>query len=100
MILIVVRLTLMQKAVTGGGEISMIRIALAITALTAFAAPSNAYDRSREGTPAEQRACARDLSRFCGPLMDQGDNVRTACLQQNRQKLTAACRAVLASRGQ
>jgi len=56
--------------------------------------------QQRSGTPAEQKACARDVQRFCRPLMDQGDFVILACLQENRPKLTAACNQVLTSHGQ
>jgi hypothetical protein len=56
--------------------------------------------QQRSGTPEEQKACARDVQRFCRPLMDQGDFVILACLQQNRAKLTAGCRTVLTNHGQ
>jgi hypothetical protein len=59
-----------------------------------------AQQQQRSGTPDEQKACSRDVSRFCRPLMDQGDFVILACLQQNRPKLTAACNQVLTSHGQ
>jgi hypothetical protein len=52
------------------------------------------------GTDQEQKACARDVSRFCRKMMDQGDFVILACLQQNRPRLTAACRQVLTDHGQ
>ena len=48
----------------------------------------------------DYKACARDVQRFCRPLMDQGDFVILACLQQNRAKLTAPCRQVLTNHGQ
>jgi len=47
-----------------------------------------------------QDACARDVSRFCRPLMDQSDLVILGCLQQNRPKLTKACNQVLLDHGQ
>jgi hypothetical protein len=56
--------------------------------------------QQRSGTPAEQKACARDVQKFCRPLMDQGDFTILACLQQNRPKLTSACNQVLVSHGQ
>lgn len=55
---------------------------------------------ARSGTPQEQQACARDVSRFCRPVMDQGDFVVLGCLQQNRSKLTKACNQVLVNNGQ
>lgn len=52
------------------------------------------------GTEAEHRACARDVSRFCRPVMDQGDFAVLACLQQNRPKISKTCNQVLANHGQ
>ena len=54
----------------------------------------------RSGTPEEQKACARDVQRFCRPVIDQGDFTILACLQQNRPKITPACDQVLKSHGQ
>jgi len=52
------------------------------------------------GTEQEQKACARDVSRFCRPLMDKGDLVILSCLKENRPQLTKACADVLISHGQ
>lgn len=52
------------------------------------------------GTEAEQRACSRDVSRFCRKVIDQGDFTILACLKENRSKLTKACNEVLLSHGQ
>lgn len=54
----------------------------------------------RSGTPEEQKACARDVERFCRKLMDQGDFVILACLQQNRAQISRACDQVLKNHGQ
>ena len=54
----------------------------------------------RSGTPEEQKACARDVQRYCRPVIDQGDFTILACLQQNRPKITAACEQVLKNHGQ
>ncbi len=56
--------------------------------------------QQRSGTPEEQKACARDVQKFCRPLMDQGDLVILSCLQQSRPKLTVACEHVLKDHGQ
>jgi hypothetical protein len=56
--------------------------------------------QQRSGTPEEQKACSRDVQRFCRPVIDQGDLVILSCLQQNRAKLTKACNQVLVSHGQ
>ena len=56
------------------------------------------------GTSAQQRqghdACARDVSRFCRPYMNQGDMAVLACLKQHRNRLSRGCDAVLTSHGQ
>jgi hypothetical protein len=59
-----------------------------------------AQQQQRSGTPEEQKACSRDVQRFCRPLIDQGDLVILGCLQENRPKLTAACDMVLKTHGQ
>jgi len=56
--------------------------------------------QQRSGTPDEQKACSRDVQRFCRPVIDQGDFTILACLQQNRPKLTKACDLVLRNHGQ
>jgi len=56
--------------------------------------------QQRSGTPEEQKACARDVQRFCRAVIDQGDFTILACLQQNRPKLTASCDLVLKNHGQ
>ena len=61
---------------------------------------TSAVAQQRSGTPDEQKACSRDVQRFCRPLMDQGDLTILACLQQNRPKLTSACNQVLKNHGQ
>ena len=57
-------------------------------------------EEPRSGTPEEQKACVRDVQRFCRPVMDQGDFTVLACLQQNRPKLSQACDQVLKNHGQ
>ena len=59
-----------------------------------------AQQQPRSGTPEEQKACSRDVQRFCRPVIDQGDLTILACLQQNRPKITSACDQVLKSHGQ
>ena len=55
---------------------------------------------AHSGTDQEQQACTHDVQRFCRKLMDQGDFTILACLKENRQKLSVACRDVLVSHGQ
>jgi hypothetical protein len=55
---------------------------------------------AHSGTDQEEKACTRDVQRFCRKLMDQGDFTILACLKENRPKLSSACRYVLVSHGQ
>jgi hypothetical protein len=55
---------------------------------------------AHSGTDEEEKACTRDVQRFCRQLMEQGDLTILACLKQNRPKLSPACRYVLVSHGQ
>ena len=48
---------------------------------------------------AQERACGRDVSRFCKAVMDAGDMVILSCLQQNRTKISPACQKVLKDNG-
>ena len=73
---------------------------VALTLLSLSVSTGAIAQQQRSGTPAEQKACSRDVQKFCRPLMDQGDFVILACLQQNRPKLTSACNQVLVSHGQ
>lgn len=45
-------------------------------------------------------ACARDVSRFCRAVMDQGDAVVLACLKQHRARLSRACEKILTEHGE
>ena len=45
-------------------------------------------------------ACARDVTRFCRPVMNSGDGAVLACLTQNRTKLGKACDKMLTQHGQ
>jgi hypothetical protein len=52
-----------------------------------------------EGTPEEQAACRRDSTTLCRDAVPDTFRV-LACLQQNRQRISKACREVLESHGQ
>jgi cysteine rich repeat protein len=45
-------------------------------------------------------ACARDVSRFCRALMNDGDSAVLGCLKQHRARLSRACDKVLTENGQ
>jgi len=69
-------------------------------ALLSIPVSTGAVAQQRSGTPDEQKACARDVARFCRALMDQGDFTILACLKENRAKLSMACDQVLKNHGQ
>lgn len=56
------------------------------------------------GAAAQQQpghdACARDVTRFCRPVMNNGDGAVLACLKQNRTRLSKGCEKVLTDHGQ
>jgi len=64
------------------------------------AVSSDAFAQQRSGTPEEQKACARDVQRFCRPVIDQGDFTILACLQEVRAKISRPCDQVLKNHGQ
>jgi hypothetical protein len=68
--------------------------------LLSISVSTGAMAQQRSGTPEEQKACSRDVQRFCRAVIDQGDFTILACLQQNRTKLTPACEQVLKNHGQ
>jgi hypothetical protein len=73
---------------------------LAFTLLSLSTGAFAQQQMQRSGTPAEQKACTRDVQRFCRHLMDQGDFTILACLKDNRAKISGACDQVLKNHGQ
>ena len=71
-----------------------------LLALTLLSLSTGAFAQQRSGTPEEQKACTRDVQRFCRHLMDQGDFTILACLKDNRTKISGACDQVLKNHGQ
>jgi Cysteine rich repeat len=71
-----------------------------LVALFVLYVPASMSALAHSGTDKEEKACTRDVQRFCRKLMDQGDLAILACLKENRAKLSPACRYVLVSHGQ
>jgi hypothetical protein len=71
-----------------------------LVALFLLYVPASMSALAHSGTDQEEKACTRDVQRFCRKLMDQGDLTILACLKENRAKLSPACRYVLVSHGQ
>ena len=59
---------------------------------------SAALAQTHQGTQTEQQACSRDASRFCRKDLGN-DGLVQQCLQQNRTRLSASCKAVFQSHG-
>ncbi|MGA2288599.1 hypothetical protein [Bradyrhizobium sp.] len=78
----------------------MFRFSLALLMFSLSVSTGALAEQPRSGTPEEQKACVRDVQRFCRPVIDQGDFTVLACLQQNRPKLSEACEQVLKNHGQ
>lgn len=78
----------------------MLRFSVLLAALFMSVSTVAMAQGAHQGTNAEQKACSRDVVRHCRKVMDQGDFVVLACLQQHRSKLTKACAKVLADHGQ
>ena len=78
----------------------MRKLFLALSLLSIAVSSDALAQQQRSGTPEEQKACARDVQRFCRAVIDQGDFTILACLQQNRSKISAACNQVLKNHGQ
>jgi hypothetical protein len=78
----------------------MRKFLLALTLLSIPVSSEAFAQQQRSGTPAEQKACTRDVQKFCRPVIDQGDFTVLACLKENRPKISAACNQVLKNNGQ
>lgn len=78
----------------------MRKFLLALILLSTSVSTGAIAQQQRSGTADEQKACARDVERFCRPVIDQGDFTILACLQQNRPKISTACDQVLKNHGQ
>ena len=73
-------------------------LALALLSLSiSSGASAQPIAPQRSGSAEEQKACARDVQRFCRPVIDQGD---FTILQENRPRISVACDTVLKTHGQ
>jgi hypothetical protein len=64
--------------------------------VAAFVASSGLASAQTDG----RAGCTRDVTRYCRPVMDNGDMAVLACLKQNRAKLGKACQKVLTDNNQ
>ena len=77
----------------------MRKLLVALTLLSASVSTA-AFAQQGRGTDAEQKACTRDVQKYCRPVIDQGDLTILACLKENRPKISPACNQVLKNNGQ
>lgn len=62
-------------------------------AMAATVSVANAQQQGKD-------ACARDVSRFCRPIMNDGDQAVLSCLKEHRAKISKGCEKVLTDHGQ
>ena len=74
----------------------MTRSILLIAAAIVFSGTALAQS---SGTLEEQAACRASVKRYCAQAIQGGDIV-LSCLQQNRPRISKACRQVLLKHGQ
>ena len=68
--------------------------------LLALVASSVVTTANAQQTRAEQeKACGKDVTRYCKPVIDAGDMVILSCLQNNRAKISPSCQKVLKDNG-
>lgn len=77
----------------------MRKLLVALTLLSASLSTA-AFAQQGRGTEAEQKACTRDVQKFCRAVIDQGDFTVLACLKENRTKISQACDQVLKNHNQ
>jgi hypothetical protein len=72
---------------------------LALVLALLCAGQSSGFAQSgHAGTPQEQQACSRDVSRLCRKQLGD-DGAVQGCLQLNRARLSASCQKVFQSHG-
>jgi hypothetical protein len=79
------------------GAIRMVRLPFIVLFLSIGLCSASAQG-GHLGTPQEQKACSRDASHFCRKQLGDDLSVQQ-CLQQNRTKLSRACKKVFESHG-
>lgn len=78
----------------------MRKLLVALIVLSATLSTAAFAQQQGRGTDAEQKACTRDVQKFCRPVIDQGDFTVLACLKENRAKISQACDQVLKNHNQ
>ncbi len=50
---------------------------------------------AQDSRTAQERACSHDVSRHCRRYLNEGDMAIYQCLQNNRERLSPACRRLV-----
>ena len=75
-------------------------LVISLLASASTGAFAQAPQQQRSGSPAEQQACAKDVSRYCRDVMGSSDLVILGCLKANRANVSKPCDKVLQDHGQ
>lgn len=74
--------------------VAIVVIGFVVLSCVLFAiAPAHSQAGGVRGTPAQRRACTPDVYRLCAGEIPNAGRI-TACLRQNKARLSEACRAV------
>lgn len=74
----------------------MVRATIVAAAILLANSGAFAQDAQRSGTPQQQQACSKDVSRHCRSVMKESDAIIANCLRENRAKLSKSCLKAMA----
>ncbi len=75
----------------------MARMMIVAAAMLLVTSTAFAQDAQRSGTPQQQTACSKDVSRHCRAVMKESDAVIAGCLRENQAKLSKSCQKAMAA---
>jgi len=78
----------------------MVRAMIVAAAILLTNSSVFAQDAQRGGTPQQQQACSKDVSRHCRSVMKESDATIASCLRENRAKLSKSCLKAMAEQQQ
>lgn len=75
----------------------MVRMTIvATTILMVGISGAFAQGAQRSGSPQQQQACSKDVSRHCRSVMKESDAVIAGCLREHQAKLSKTCLKAMA----
>jgi len=72
----------------------------ALILLSLLAIPTAAYSQGSNPRAEGEKTCSQDARRVCRKVLNSGDMVALACLQQNRTRISRSCDKFLRKMGQ